>query len=357
MTSSRSASLGLALDCRRRALTRGRRACVLAALFVLSVSAAASAQRTAQDIESARQLYNQGIELRDRGDMERALEKFRAAHALGNTPVTGLELCRTHAALRQPVEAREVCLGVARIAPLAQETQRSQDARAEASRIAEAERSKIGALRLKVTGVPPGWEPTVLVDGVMVPVAALGQPRAVNPGVHAVSARVGSGVETKATLETREGETRDIELIVQAPSPAPLVEAGGPVGLAAIDRGQKRGNSLPAVSFAVGGVAAVLGTVAGLAALSGERDLSDKCVSKQCGRELHDDLDSAKTWGNVSTVSFVVAGVAAVVGLVSALTQVSGKSVGMPPRTARAPAIPRVAPVLGLGGVGVDGSF
>src|SRR5688572_18180165 len=174
-------------------------------------------QRTAADIESARQLYNQGIELRDKGDMKGALEKFRAAHALGNTPLTGIELCRTHAALNQPVEAREVCLGVARIPPLAQETPRSQEARNEAGRIAEEQRPRIAALRLKITGVPAGREPTVTVDGVAVPAAALGEPRAVNPGTHVVTARVGTGAETRATLDAREGETKDLELAVQPP--------------------------------------------------------------------------------------------------------------------------------------------
>src|SRR5687767_13536494 len=104
-------------------------------LLSLFAAGPARAQRTAADLESARQLYNQGIGLRDAGDLRGALEKFRAAHALGNTPVTGIELCRTHAAMRQPVEAREICLGVARIPPTAQETQKSQDARSEAVRI------------------------------------------------------------------------------------------------------------------------------------------------------------------------------------------------------------------------------
>ena len=51
--------------------------------------------------------------------------------------------------------------------------------------------------------MPPGREPTVIVDGVAVPSAALGEPRAVNPGVHLVTAKVGGGAETRATLETR----------------------------------------------------------------------------------------------------------------------------------------------------------
>jgi hypothetical protein len=331
---------------------------------LLFVSAVAGAQRTAADIESARQLYNQGIELRDKGDRKGALEKFRAAHALGNTPITGVELCKAHAALGQPVEAREVCLGVGRIPPLPQETQRSHEARAEAARIAEAEKSKISTIRLKVTGVPPGWEPTVVVDGVTVPPAALGQPRAVNPGLHTVSARVGSGVETKATLETREGETRDVELIVQPPpegeQPVPVLGAAGQgSGPPPPPPEKKKGNPFATVSFVIGGVAALVGTGAGIAAMSAERELEDKCTNKQCGRDLHDELDSAKTWGNVSTTFFVLAGLAIGAGIVSTLAAPSSKSGALPPRSASAPkpSRPTITPVLGLGGAGIHGSF
>ena len=162
--------------------TKRRLASFVPLLVALAVPGVAHAQRSAQDIESARQLYHQGLELRERGDLKGALEKLRAAHALGNTPITGIELCKTHAALRQPVEAREVCLGVARIPVLAQETARSQEARTEAGKIAEGERAKIGTLRIKITGVPAGWDPTVTVDGAVVPPAALHEPRAVNPG-------------------------------------------------------------------------------------------------------------------------------------------------------------------------------
>ncbi len=321
--------------------------------------AVASAQRTAQDIESARQLYNQGMNLKEKGDLPGALEKLRAAHALGNTPVTGLELCRVHAALEQPVEAREICLGVSRIPPLAQETQRSQEARAEATRLAESEKPKIGALRLKVTGVPPGFAPTVVVDGATVPLAALGEPRAVNPGTHTVSARVGSGVETKATLETREGELRDVELIVQAPPPderpAPPVGAQpetSPPG----PREKKESHPLVTVGLAVTGVGALVGTLAGVIAMSKEGDLSDKCIGKNCGRELHDELDSAKTWGNVSTAFFIVGGIGLGTSLIAMLAASSTKSASTPAKT-RVASTPHITPVLGLGGAGIHGSF
>src|SRR5690606_2365598 len=177
----------------RRDMTFFRSAVVL--LLSVCWASAAHAQPSAQDIETARQLYNEGLSLRDEGDMEGALEKFRAAHALGNTPLTGIELCRAHAALRQPVEAREACLAVGRIPFMRQETSRSKNARQEAARIAEVERGKIGSLRVKIMGVPVGREATVTIDGALVPPEALDAPRALNPGVHVITARVDDGPE------------------------------------------------------------------------------------------------------------------------------------------------------------------
>ncbi|MBX3223912.1 MAG: hypothetical protein KF795_25590 [Labilithrix sp.] len=342
-------------------MTSSRRRSALALptlLLVLGASGAAHAQRTAQDLASARQLYNDGIELRDKGDMNGALEKFKAAHALGNTPLTGIELCRAHAALKQPVEAREVCLGIGRIAVLPEESQRSKDARSDAIRLAEAEKPKIGAIRIKVTGVPAGWQPTVVVDGATVPAAALNEPRAVNPGVHSVTAKVGSGPETRATLETHEGETKELELGVQPP---PAGEEPAPVtapGTQPPPPPPEKKNTFATVTFAIAGISAAVGAVTGLVAMSNESELDKECKSKICGRDQWDALDSAKTLGNVSTVFFVVAGVAGITGLVSTIASGSSKSGSLAPRTAKAPASAiKVTPVLGLGGAGVHGTF
>lgn len=348
MTSSRTASR--ALPPNARALTRPRAVGALAGFVLFAFVLPAAAQRTAQDIETARQLYNQGIELRDKGDSKGALDKFRAAHALGNTPVTGIELCKLYAALRQPVEAREICLGVARIPPLPQETSRSQEARTEAAKVAEAEKPKIGALRLKVRGIPEGREALVLVDGAAVPAAALGEPRAVNPGTHIVSAKVGTGPETKATVETREGETKDLELTVQAPvEESPVAGPATPAPESPKEKGRK--SALPTVSFVVAGVAGAVGVLAGLTAMSIESDLEGQCVNKACGRELHEDLDLGKTWGNVSTVAFVIGGVALAAGVVTSLTSSSKQGAAAPPRAARA------TPTIRFGGAGVHGTF
>lgn len=330
---------------RRTGYTRALAAGAL--LLLLTSAGGAHAQRTAQDLASARQLYNDGIALRDKGDMKGALEKFKAAHALGNTPITGIELCRTHAALNQPVEAREVCLAVGRIPLLPEETPRSKDARNDAARLAEVEAPKIGALRLKITGVPAGVQPTVTVDDAALPAAALNQPRSVNPGIHTIVARVGNGPETRATLETREGETRDLEIAVQAPPPDTThPEAPTPYEPQQPQRPPEKKNGFATGSFVVAGVAGGIGAIAGLVAIAKKGDLDDACTNKLCGRDQWDALDSAKTWGTVSTAFFVIGGVALATGFIATITAKPSKTGAV-----------TVTPVLGVGGGGLHGTF
>jgi len=329
-------------------------------LVALATAAPAFAQRSATDIETARQLYNQGVELRDRGDMRGALEKLKAAHALGNTPITGVELCKTHASLAQPVEAREVCLGVGRIPPLAGETSRSQDARNEAARIAEEMRPKISVVRLHITGVPPGREPVVMVDGAPVPLAALGEARAVNPGKHDVSARVGNGPETRSQIDLAPGESKDVTL----PVTAPPQEAAPPVQGYPPQQGERpppreRSNVLQTTGLVIGGIGVGVGAITGIIALSDKSNLDKKCTDNICGVADHDALDSAKRWGNVSTAFFIIGGVGAVIALYA--------TINPPKSTALAPAVPSerksafrtvtVTPDFGPGGMGIHGAF
>ena len=328
--------------------------------LALTTAAPAFAQRSATDIETARQLYNQGIELRDRGDMRGALEKLRAAHALGNTPITGLELCKTHAALAQPVEAREVCLGVGRIPPLAGETPRSQEARNEAAHVAEEMRPRISIVRLHIMGVPPGREPIVLVDGAPVPLAALGEARALNPGKHDVSARIGNGPETRSQVDLAPGESKDITLPVTAPAQdAPPVQTYPPQGGGERPPPRERSNGLQTAGFIIGGIGVGVGAVTGIVALSDKSDLDKKCTDKICGVSEHDSLDSAKRWGNVSTAFFIVGGVGVLIGLYATLNapkSTASAPAPLLPKTAVARSV-TVTPDFGPAGMGFHGAF
>jgi hypothetical protein len=319
-------------------------------LPMLVASAPAWADRSAQDIAAARKLYNDGEALRDKGDLKGALEKFKAAHALGNTPITGLELCKTHQALHQPVEAREACLSVGRIQPLSEESQRSKDSRVEAAKIASVEEPKMGSIKVKVTGAPDGATLIVSIDGVTIPQAALTEPRPVDPGPHVILASVSGGQQTKASLDTKEGENREVEVPVRPPAPGTPTNPPPPIdnnGNPQPKPEEHKGSSFPYVMYTIGGVGALIGIVGGGIALSKAGTLSDKCTQKICGRDEWNDLDTGKTWGTVSTVSFILGGVALGIGLIGQVATSSHTGSSTPPKKSR----------IGFTFRGLDGTF
>src|SRR4051812_9895793 len=109
-------------DARARVAAAGL---ILACALTLATRTAYADGPTAADLESARALVKEGRALRASGDVRGALEKFKAGHALGQTPITALELARTYEMVGALVEAREVCLSVARMPVERDETERS----------------------------------------------------------------------------------------------------------------------------------------------------------------------------------------------------------------------------------------
>lgn len=329
------------------------------AAFLLAVaiglaSPSVSAEPSLADLAQARDLRNQGRDLRKSGDLRGALEKFKAAHALGQTAVTGIELARTHALLRELVEAREVCLGIARMPVASDETHFSVEAREEATAMAEELRMRIPTLTVKLRGVPEGTLPTVLVDRRRVPDAALGEARKVNPGPHEIVAKIGEGEETKESLELAEGETKEVTLDVKAPAVVtppllrqPIVEQ--PIVPRVVYSPPPSGKrALVSGALIVGGVGLAVGVVAGGIAIGKSSDLKRECTGTKCPPSAYDTLDSAKTMGTVSTIAFAVTGVAAVLVVYGILSEPA-----RPTNLAR----PRIVPLLGLGSVGMHATF
>jgi hypothetical protein len=207
---------------------------VAGALVALAPARAASAQPSPSDVAQARELYNQGKDLRSKGDVAGALEKLKAAHAIAGTPLTGLELGRTYAQMGRLVEAQETFLSVARIPVRPEETTRSAAARRECETLAEETRAKIPALTIKVTGVPVDTV-AVTVDGAAVPTQALAAPRFVDPGAHEVSARSTTGGTAETRVDLKEGESRTVELTISfkgAPAAAPSTIWNAPAAAA-----------------------------------------------------------------------------------------------------------------------------
>lgn len=356
-TSSRRASLG----------TRVAFALCLAVLVPASAAAQqqqAPHQPTAQELETARSLYKEGKELRAAGDLSGAIEKLRAAHALGNTPVTGIELARALEAGGRLIDAREVALSIAHIPVAGDETQKSAEARIDAVKLADDLRARIPTLRARVTGLAPGEPAHLAIDGVAVPDAALAEPQKVDPGKHVLLLHVGEGAsarDVRAEVSAVEGRSAEVLLEVPpapatpqpAPPPpvAPTQQAAPPLQAAPAPAAAPAHHSstLAKAGFAVAAVGAVSGAITGFMALTKKGELPNECPNQQCakGTQAASDLDSARTSATMSTVAFSIAGAGLVLGIVALVTDhPSTPSTGA-----------RVSPWVGLGAAGVHGSF
>src|SRR5207248_5016971 len=99
----------------------------------------------------------------------------------------------------------------------------------------------------------------------------------------------------------------------------------------AADQGQNGGSggghTLTWVAFGVAGVAAVVGGVTGILAISHTNAAKDACnADNHCPPRAYDDIDAGQTFSTVSTVSFIVAGVAGATGLATLLFGGSSQS-------------------------------
>ena len=300
-------------------------------------------------METARELIVQARLLRAKGDNAGALEKYRAAHALAHTPITGVELARTYADLNMPVEARDLCLEVQRMPTNPNETERSVAARNDAATLAESLRSKAASVAIRVTLKPkdPAAELTVTIDGHAVPLEALGQPRRVNPGKHEIKVQVKNGPSETKQIEAAAGTEQDVlvELSLGASSGT---TTGGPL-IAEAPRTTRMSPLVP-IGVSVAGAGILVGAIGGIIAIQSKSELDTNCPGGNCRDEVDIDaqLSRIKGWATVSTIGFgvgLIGGVLAVVGFLNPSTEVT---------SSRASAV-RILPT--LGGLRIDGRF
>jgi hypothetical protein len=323
------------------------RARLLAANCVLALSLVTSSAlaQSPGEKEAARELLTRGQELREGGDLTGAIQALTQAHALVTTPITALELARTHAQAGHLVQARELALSVARIGTGAKESEQAGLARKEAADLAEQLRPRIATLHVAIQGVPAGREVAMAVDGAPIPSAAVGAPLRLDPGHHEVTARVGTGPQARVDVTVAEGESRSANIMVQVvdePVTDPKLASAPATAPPPSAPPEERGTSpLVWVGFGVTAVGLAVGSVTGLLALSKAETVG--CDGSRCTGAGIDDIESGRTLATVSTISFVVAVVGAGLG-------VYGLTLGAPKRTAL-----RVLP--GLGGGSLAGTF
>lgn len=319
-----------------------RRALFPLLLSATTFTAAARAEPTATDVESARLLLRQGNELRAANDLRAALARYQDAHALVGTPITGYEVGRTHVQLGELVEGHEALVAVAKIPPKAKESVNTATARAEAESLAREVSGRIPTLRVTVKNARGVVR--VSLDGKTVSAATALR---LNPGKHIVAVEA-NGSSKSSEIIVSEKETREVEFAFDAVAVAtPDTPAPSPVGPgAAAVVTTKVTPTWVWVGFGVAGAGAAVGAVAGVLTLNGTANLSDRCPGGDCPPSEHAQLARTERWATVSTISFVVAGAAATVSIIGLITAPSRRAV-----------VGGVHPTVGIGTLGLEGSF
>lgn len=318
---------------------------------LLTLGGSALAEPTPAERETARGLMTQGRTQRDAKDLRGALQSFQAADAIMKVPTTGFEVARTFELMGQLLEARDTVLRLLRIPEQPNDPQAFKDARAKAQALSDDLETRIPSVKIRLKGAPEGTTPTVTVDGVAIAAAALSVPYKLNPGHHVLEASTKSA-GAKAEVDLDEKQSKEIELVLvstgETPPVAPLVVDTPPPDP---PPPPPSGNhTLTYAGFGVAGVGVVLGSITGLLSISKKNDAKAGCTDNRCPPSTYDQIDSAKTMATISTVSFVVAGAGATIGILSLIL-----------RSDAAPATPttgvRATPWIGLGSAGVNGSF
>ena len=274
--------------------------------------------QTTSTADAASALYVEGKELRDAGDLKKSLEKLEAAHALYATPITALEVARARALVGKLRGAIEVLESIERLPVKPNESAKAASARSEAKSLVAQYRVRAPKLALHV-----GADVRVWIDGEVVPDDALAAPWLVDPGTHHVEALRGTQ-RTSQDVRVAEGEQRD----VTPPAPAaPPIAQGAAASVSPSSSSPSPQSSPPASAspassgpnvlaffgLGLGAAGIAVGSITGLVTLSRASDIKPQCRGGVCPASA--GLDSAQTLGTVSTVSFVVGGVALGVGV------------------------------------------
>ncbi len=335
----------------------------LACAALLASSTALGAGPTgpsAADRATARALAAEAHRAFDQKDYATAADRFARADSLVHAPTLMLGLARAQVALGKLVAANEAYNQILREGLAANASKVFVDAVEEARREVTSITPRLCWITVTVTVTGHEASYKVLLDGVEIPSAAVGVPRAVDPGQHiasvsAVEGGVGSA-EAKITIEEGKSQTVPIQLKVEAPPPGtvPVVTPAGTV--IGVTEGPP---PPPPASYAirrnagyaalgVGAAGLVVGAIGGALVLNLHGTLNNACKGGRCPASEQGTLDSYNRDGIVSTVGFVAGGVLVAAGAVLVFTvpRTPGPRVGL-----------SLVPMAGGGAFNATGSF
>jgi hypothetical protein len=348
--------------------------------FAPSRAKAQSAETSAADVAAARSLAVEGVKLAQAGKCDEAVDKLERAERLHHAPIVLSTLGQCKVSQGKFVEGTEMLRRVIR-EPLPDHPSPAHvKAYERAQATLEATAPKIAQLTISVSA-PGEAQPSVTVDGELVPVALLGAERPTDPGDHVVEATAAGYLRSQVKVTVSEGDKKSVKLELERdPSPAAAKE-DSPSQVAAVtassstaaaERSNTESHEAPSgathsgpnrtaayVSWISGGVALAVGAGFGIAAMSGKSDLDKQCNANVCPPDAQEKLDTARRNGTIATIGFGVGAAGLALGTVLYFT--AGGSSERQSAGATQPhrhtSRPKLAAGLGLGGVRLSGEF
>jgi len=268
---------------------------------------------------TAEQLYQQGRDAARSKNWTLACARFRASQEREPAPGTLLNLgdCEEH--LGRWIDA------LGHFESAARTFKPGDDRVAYARQRALAVAGKLPKLMIRLD---PGSVPetAVEVDGVAGPTPG-NKPILVDPGEHVIVVRAPRRAPVRSTIRLAAGEARELLLSpggAVASEPGPVAGAPAPEPLAApAPRAATASEPAPLTplrpagyaSLAVGALGLGIGTLGGLLTLSAKSAADDGCTQSGCTEAGLSAESRGKTWSTISTVGFVVGGLALATGV------------------------------------------
>ncbi|HEY3665400.1 MAG TPA: hypothetical protein VGL19_05345 [Polyangiaceae bacterium] len=281
-----------------------------AALGVARTRVASAQEVSSENSVAAQALFDEAKRLIQKGDAAAACPKLEESERLEASIGTKLNLANCYEKVGRTASAWILYLEV--------ESDTKRNGQVERQTMAHNHAAALQPTLSHLTiSVPPASRVPGLVverDGAPVGEAQWGLSIPVDPGSHAVKAHAPGKKDWQSTLSVAADASAQ-SLSVPALDNAPLTEKGQAAPTKPHNRAQR---TAAFVSFGVGGVGAVLGTVFGLRAISknSQSNASDKCSGDTCTPEGTTLRNSARSSGTISTVAFAVGGAALATGLV-----------------------------------------
>jgi hypothetical protein len=277
----------------------------LSVLGIVCALAWADSARAAQPTSSAaRDLAHEGYELKLQKRWDAALEKLAASLRLESSPKTLMNLAECEAELgkfveaqRHLVEARDATKNDPELSSIA------------ADRLMAVEK-RLPHLTLHLASDAPA-DTEVVLDGVVVPRAALDSRLPANPGAHAIVASASGRSAQRWDVTMHEAETKGIEVSPGTPS-----NAAAPPPPAYLPDTQATVSSTPGPWRTIGIIGVGAGVIGlGVGSVLAVLATSSKCPDNRCATaEAKADHVSGVQKADIATVAFIAGGALVAIG-------------------------------------------